>query len=124
MAKIYNRSSMKYRRQVLRRNMPKEEIVLWSRIRRKQIGGYKYRRQYSIGSYVLDFYCPVLKLAIEIDGKSHNSSDIKSYDQERQKEIEGLGIAFLRFNNEEINNNLDGVLERIDEKIRSIKSLS
>jgi len=124
MAKFYNRSSMKYRRQVLRRNMPKEEIVLWSRIRRKQIGGYKFRRQYSIGSYVLDFYCPVLKLVIEIDGKSHNSSDIKSYDQERQKEIEGLGIAFLRFNNEEINNNLDGVLERIDEKIRSIKSLS
>ena len=123
MTKIFNRSSMKYRRQVLRRNMPKEEIALWSRIRRKQVGGYKFRRQYSVGIYILDFYCPVLKLAIEIDGKSHDSSDIKSYDQERQKEIEGLGIAFLRFNNDEINNSLNEVIGKINQKIKSRKNL-
>jgi very-short-patch-repair endonuclease len=123
MATIFNRSSMRYRRQVLRRNMSKEEIILWSRIRRKQVGGYKFRRQYSVGSYVLDFYCPELKLAIEIDGVSHNSSENKRYDQERQNEIEGLGIAFLRFYNADINNNLNKVLEIINKKIKSRNSL-
>ncbi len=124
MINIFNRSSMKYRRQVFRRNMPKAENILWSRIRLKQIGSYRFRRQYSVGTYVLDFYCPELKLAIEVDGESHFHSDAEEYDKERQEEIKGLGIDFLRFQNDDVYNNLNDVLQIIYEKIESIKCVN
>jgi very-short-patch-repair endonuclease len=104
--------------------MPKAEIILWSRIRRKTIGGYRFRRQYSVGTYVLDFYCPQLKLAIEIDGESHCHSGVEEYDKERENEIKGLGVEFLRFQNDEVYNNLNGVLQNIFQKIESIKNIS
>lgn len=124
MTRIFNKSSMKERRQVLRRNMPEAEVILWSRIRQKQIEGFRFRRQYSVGSYVLDFYCPELKLAIEVDGESHFHHDIEEYDKEREDEIKGLGIQILRFENNEIYKNLYGVLQMIDEKIASIKNVN
>jgi len=124
MTRIFNKSSMKERRQVLRRNMPEAEVILWSRIRQKQIEGFRFRRQYSVGSYVLDFYCPELKLAIEVDGESHFHHGIEEYDKEREEEIKGLGIQILRFENNEIYKNLYGVLQMIDEKIASIKNVN
>ncbi|PIT89686.1 DNA methyltransferase, partial [Candidatus Kuenenbacteria bacterium CG10_big_fil_rev_8_21_14_0_10_36_11] len=64
MEKIFNRKENKFLRKKLRQEMPKGEILLWQRLNNKKMG-YKFRRQYSIGSYVVDFYCPQFKLVIE-----------------------------------------------------------
>jgi very-short-patch-repair endonuclease len=80
--------------------------------------GFKFRRQYSVNQYVVDFYCPELKLAIEIDGDSHFNDISEKYDKERQKSIESFGIRFLRFTNIDIYDNIDGVLQTIFEWIK------
>jgi len=113
MTKIFNKKTETIKRKILRNNMPLPEIILWSRLKSKQLGGYKFRRQYGIGRYVIDFYCPALKLAIEIDGDSHFIDDVKEYDRDRQIFIESLGVKFLRFTNSDIMNNLDSVLAQI-----------
>lgn len=110
---IYNKSSQKEKRRYLRHHMPKAEIILWSVLKNKKVLGYKFRRQYSVGSFVLDFYCPRLKLALEVDGDSHFNSVARIYDQKRQKYIEEFGIKFLRFTNNDIYTNFDGVIEEI-----------
>jgi very-short-patch-repair endonuclease len=98
---------------MLRRNLPKAEVILWSRLKNKGLDGYKFRRQYSIGKFVVDFYCPRLKLAIEVDGDSHFSEKSEVYDKERQRFIESFKISFLRFTNKDIYENLDEVLAAI-----------
>ena len=103
---------------MLRSNMPKAEIVLWSKLKSKGLDGYKFRRQYSVGKFVIDFYCPSLKLAIEVDGDSHFSEVSEVSDKERQDFIESFGISFLRFTNKEIYENLDQVLAKIEEYIQ------
>lgn len=92
--------------------MPKGEVILWKKLKGGQMG-YKFRRQHSIGGYVVDFYCPELHLAIEVDGRTHDYHDQIIYDKERQKYIEALGIKVLRFYSEEIFKNLNNVIERI-----------
>ncbi len=71
MTKAYNRTEEKTKRRMLRRSMPRPEAILWARLRDRQLGGQKFRRQYSVGNFVIDFFCPELKLAVEIDGESH-----------------------------------------------------
>ena len=93
--------------------MPESEAVLWSRLQGKALRGYKFRRQYGIGPYVVDFYCPKVKLVIEIDGYSHFSKEAKEYDKERELYIDSLGLQILRFTNVDIQNNLIQVLEKI-----------
>lgn len=100
--------------------MPGAEIILWSNLRRKQLLDQRFRRQYGIGPYVIDFYCPKLKLAIEVDGDSH-TDDVIPYDDDRQEFIESYGVTFLRFTNEDIYENLDGVLTTIFESIQSLQ---
>jgi very-short-patch-repair endonuclease len=113
MTKVYNRSSEKNRRKTLRSNLPQAEVILWSRLKNKALDGYKFRRQYSIGKFVINFYCPRLKLAIEVDGDSHFSEKSEPYDKERQRFIESFKISFLRFTNKDIYENLDEVLGAI-----------
>ncbi|MCK6613514.1 MAG: endonuclease domain-containing protein [Ignavibacteriaceae bacterium] len=85
--------------------------------RSRNTKGQKFRRQYSVDSYVIDFYCPSLKLAIEIDGEIHEQEDQKKYDAERQKHIEAYGIRFMRIKNEEIMNDMDKVMKAVEDKI-------
>ncbi len=92
--------------------MPEAEIILWSKLRNKE-SGYKFRRQYSVGPYIIDFYCPELKLAIEVDGGSHYNMEAELRDKERQKIVESYGFIFLRFTNKEIYENVEGVLIKI-----------
>lgn len=73
---------------------------------------------------MLDFYCPSLKLAIEVDGDSHFKEEAQDYDRERQDFIESLGISFLRFLNTDIYNNMDAVLVRIAEKVKALSTQS
>ena len=117
MTKIYNKTSEKDKRRTLRNNMPKAELVLWTKLRSKGFDGHKFRRQYSVGKYVVDFFCPKLKLAVEVNGDSHFSEESERGDRERQNFIESFGISFLRVTNNDIYENLDGVLERIEGSI-------
>lgn len=100
--------------------MPLPEIILWTRLKGRQLGGYKFRRQHGVKNFIMDFYFPELKLAIEIDGDSHCTDDAMFYDQERQEIIQSYGIQFLRFTNKEICNNLEGVIETIGDRIKKI----
>ncbi len=90
--------------------MTKAEVVLWSKLKGKQLNGLKFRRQCGINNYVVDFYCPELKLAIEIDGDVHAYNSRIIYDKQRQKEIEALGIKVLRYTNNDVIQNTEGVL--------------
>jgi len=105
----------------LRKNMTLTEILFWKRVNKKQCLGYDFDRQKPILNYVVDFYCKDLKLAIEIDGQSHNHEDIYVADKMRQEEIEKLGVTFLRFKNEEILQNLNSVIEILQHNIKQLK---
>lgn len=113
MTKAFNKASEKIKRRMLRKNMPLAEVILWTKLKDKGFGGYKFRRQYSVGKFVIDFYCPMLKLAIEVDGDSHFTEEAKLSDRERQVMIEDFGIIVLRFTNNEIYENIDGVMNKI-----------
>lgn len=111
----YNRNSEKRQRRELRNNAtPAEKIG-------KQIESLKFRRQYSIDSFVVDFYCPAIKLAIEIDGDSHVTEEVMEYDFDRQKHIEAFGVSFLRFTNKDVYDNIESVLENISQTARKLK---
>jgi very-short-patch-repair endonuclease len=88
-----------------------------AKLRCKQIENCKFRNQYSVEQFVLDFYSPEIKLAIEIDGESHFQEGAAHYDKERQIFIEPTGINFLRFTNNQVYENLNGVLEIIAQEI-------
>ena len=109
---INNISSLFQRRKELRNNSTPEEILLWLRLKNSQTG-LKFRRQHSIGGYIVDFYCPVKKLAIEIDGPQHFTKENMKYDKIRSEYLDGLNIKVLRFTNLEINNEMEKVLEKI-----------
>ena len=100
--------------------MPKAEVLVWSRLKGKQMVRFKFRRQYNVGPYVIDFYCPALKLAVEIDGDSHFHQEAEVRDVSRQEFIESFGIRFLRFTNDEVHENLDGVFEAIRQMVVQI----
>jgi len=93
--------------------MTEEEIILWARLKDRQVGGCKFRRQHSVGRYVLDFYCPARKLAIELDGGQHAESDAMEYDVARTEYLHERGIQIVRFWNNEVREQLEGVLEKI-----------
>lgn len=118
MGTIFNKRSQTDKRRLLRNNATKAEDILWQRLKGKQIDGYKFRRQVSITEYVVDFYCPKLKLAIEVDGVTHSTNDEIEYDNDRQARIETLGIAFLRFKNEDIFKNPEKVVTEIVKRVR------
>jgi len=124
MTKHFNRKEIKPARRSLRRNAPKAENLIWLYIRKKQICGERFLRQYSVDHYVIDFYCPRLRLAVEADGPSHFSSiETIKYDEKRQKHLEGFGISFLRFKNEEIYQDLGGVIARIEGRVKELQKI-
>jgi very-short-patch-repair endonuclease len=98
----------------LRKNMTPCEVILWQRLKGKQIAGCDFDRQKPIDEYIVDFYCKKLKLAIEIDGPTHDSEEAQTQDCYRQQRIETLGVHFLRFSNAEIREQLDQVLITIE----------
>lgn len=87
------------------------EKILWSVIKNKEFSGARFMRQYNIGKYNVDFYCPSLKLAIELDAENYNSEN--KYDMEREKFIISKGIKILRLNNNELKNALVDFVNKI-----------
>ena len=96
------------------------ESIVWIHLRKKQLG-YRFLRQYSVDHFVIDFYCPKLKLAVEIDGDVHDQPDQKKYDAKRQKYLETFGITFVRIKNEEFLGNPDKAFRMIEEKIKLLE---
>ncbi len=108
----YN-SRLKSKARYLRQNQTEAEIFLWKRLRLRQVNGYKFRRQFPIQGFILDFYCYEKKLAIELDGSQHREVKNAEYDTQRTKELNNLGIKVIRFWDNDVFNNTDGVLQEI-----------
>jgi len=90
-----------------------EEAMLWKNLKNKQLEGRRFRRQFSVNNYILDFYCPSEKLALEIDGEGHYTVEGKNKDAVRDKNLQSIGIKVLRFENVKIRVAMDYVLEKI-----------
>ncbi|HXP51359.1 MAG TPA: endonuclease domain-containing protein [Bacteroidia bacterium] len=105
------------RADVLRKEMTMAEKILWQKINKNQIKGYRFRAQHPIGKFIVDFYCPKALLVIELDGKIHLNKVVAERDDGREVEIKKLGIRILRFTNEEVLEGIDKVLETISVSI-------
>lgn len=121
MTKHYNKKTELDKRRLLRKRQTFTEKILWTQLRKRQALGCKFRRQYSVDHFVIDFYCPDLKLAVELDGDVHNVPEQKEYDIARQKYLEKFGIKFIRITNEEFLGNPNKAFSKIEKKIISIK---
>ena len=99
----------------MRKNMTLSEKILWQKLKNKQIGGFRFRRQHPIYRYVLDFYCFEKMLAIEIDGNAHIGKE--EYDEYRDDFLKTIGIKTLRFNDNEVINDMKTVLKKIKEAL-------
>jgi very-short-patch-repair endonuclease len=116
---LHNKLDLKYIRRKLRSEMPKSEVVLWSYLKGKQLG-YKFRRQHSIGPYIVDFYCPAKRLVIEVDGETHLEQSQVTKDHQRDSYFHANYIRILRFLNTDIKENVRGVIESIGRVIGDI----
>jgi len=106
---------------LLRKNMTYYEEIIWERLKGKQILGLRFRRQHPIDFFIVDFYCHKARLVIEIDGEIHYKQH--EYDDGRSAEIEKFGIKVIRFTNDEVVNNIEAVIKKIElvvsERIKS-----
>lgn len=110
---LKNDPSLKERRRRLRREQSDAERVFWASVRNGRFLDLKFFRQYSVGPYILDFYCPSKKVAVELDGGHHNLVECIKYDAARTAYLTGHGIEVVRFWNHEVLQEIDGVLERL-----------
>jgi very-short-patch-repair endonuclease len=111
--------ALKKKARFLRKNSTLSEVLLWNKLKGRQLKGYQFLRQKPLNKYIVDFYCKRLRLAIVIDGDSHidkEHSDIK-----RQKELESQGLLFLRFSDKQVKRNLNDVVQSISNWIDEYK---
>lgn len=105
----------------LRKNSTISEIILWKEIKCRKLG-VEFHRQVPVANYIIDFYCHELRIAIEVDGITHQGEAIKN-DETRQKALEEHGIHFIRISDLEVKQNLEGVVTHIRNKIDRFKML-
>lgn len=110
---IHNKKGLKIFRKELRNNLTSAEATLWKALQGKQVEGYKFRRQHSVGSYILDFYCPAARL----DGEGHFCSAGMEADAEKESYLDNLDIKVLRFENRDVFGNLESILEEIKDNL-------
>jgi very-short-patch-repair endonuclease len=115
---LYNNKTLKERRQELRNHQTEAEKLLWKFISKNKILGLRFLRQYGVGPYILDFYCPKIRFGIELDGKIHEKN--KLYDKDREKYLDGLDIKIVRFGNDDVLNNINKVLNDLQNKIKQL----
>ena len=106
------------RARVMRQALTPPEARLWVRLRREGLGGLRFRRQHPVGPYVLDFYCPAARLAVEVDGESHALPGRAAHDARRTAWLAGQGVAVIRVTAEAVRTNLDNVLDWIAQEAR------
>ena len=121
MTHIHNLKNLHDVRIKLRKEITPQEKILWIKLRNNNLG-FRFRRQHSIGNFITDFFCPTKRLIIELDGSQH--LDNKEYDQERTEYFESLGIKVIRFWNNEVNININGVMMKIQEELEQPHPLS
>ena len=119
---VYKNKELVRNARVLRNNMTRAEIIFWSRLREKKINGYKFRRQQPIFNFIVDFYCPELKLIIEVDGEIHSLNEKSKYDQKRDNILKINGYHIIRLTNLEIETELDSTINKIILYINEILS--
>lgn len=105
-------------RRRLRRKMTEAEELFWSRVRNKQLDGLRVKRQYGLGPYILDFYIPKYKLAIELDGGVHSIELVIRKDQNKNAFLNENGISVLRLENEIVLKNIEAALKKVILQIR------
>ena len=110
--RVYNLTELKPRRRDLRQRSTKSEELLWKKLRNNKLG-VKFRRQYSVRGYVVDFYCPKKRLVVELLGSVHKSSAAKKYDDYRREYLKAFWITILEFWNDEVERDIDGVIGKI-----------
>ena len=115
------RKNIKFAR-VLRNNQTEAEKKLWALLRNRRLAGVKFRRQFSMDSYILDFYSPKYKLGIEADGGQHYEEEGRIRDEMRERTLSKYGVKILRFNDFEILNNMEGVYQAIEHVVEKIKN--
>lgn len=118
------RKNLPYLKQIrkkLRNNMTPAEARLWTLIKNNQLEGRKFRRQFSVANYVLDFYCPEEKLAIEMDGVYHFTPYQIAKDKQRDAYLNSVGIRVLRFENKRLWNDADGLINEIKNYLNRVR---
>jgi very-short-patch-repair endonuclease len=105
----------------LRRNATSAERRLWQGLRRKEVGGFRFRRQVALGGFIADFASFDARLVIEVDGATHSTDEELARDAARTTMLAAQGFALLRFTNDEVFRNLDGVLETIRLKLIELR---
>src|SRR5262245_8187356 len=119
---IYNTRSTSDFRKHLRNSLTPVEAILWKNLQGRKLSGKKFRRQFGIGPYIVDFYCPECRLAIELDGAPHFTDRGGEHDAERTAYLKGCGVEVMRFENNAIREDIENVLELI--QIAVLKSRS
>jgi len=112
---MFNNKETIKRCKELRKKSTPQEIIFWSRVRAKRFHNLKFRRQHQIGKYIVDFVCLNKKIIIELDGFQHKEENQERYDKTRTEFLEKENFIIIRFWNNEINDNLDGVFIKIEE---------
>jgi len=118
--RVFNRPSTQEKQKNLRKNQTEAEIALWQKLRDnrdKGFMGYKFFRQYGIGEYIADFYCPQHMLVIEIDGSHHYSEGGREYDESREEYMSSLAIKTIRFANLDVLQNIEGFLAEVAKEL-------
>jgi very-short-patch-repair endonuclease len=121
MTKHFNKPSEKTKRRKLRQNQTNAEELVWRFLRNRQLSGFKFKRQFSVDHFVIDFYCPELKLAVEVDGASHNEPGQQKKDISRQKYLEAFDIKFVRIKDEELFGNPEKAFGKIEQAIKKLE---
>jgi very-short-patch-repair endonuclease len=116
---MLNPKKTKKTRQYLRNNMTKWEVILWNDLKGKKMFGFKIRRQYGIDNYIIDFYCPKLKLAIELDGDVHYYSDKMKSDLRKDQHIAEAGIKLIRLKNEDLAEDYESIVIYLEEMFKN-----
>src|SRR5215467_13758438 len=106
-SETYNAKRKKTLRQKLRNASTSAEAILWTYLQRRQLLGKKFRRQESLGRYIVDFYCPECRVIVELDGAPHFEPNSDVYENERTAYLAGLGLKVIRFENQAVHDDIE-----------------
>ena len=106
----------------LRSNSTRSEIKLWSYLKGKKLMGYDFHRQKPIDNYIVDFFCNKLMLAIELDGYTHGFEEVFERDKRKEQRLNEIEITLIRYRDDDVMNNIEGVLENIKDCIKKIEN--
>ncbi|MCX6173704.1 MAG: endonuclease domain-containing protein [Ignavibacteriales bacterium] len=121
MPRLHNKKILITHRKQLRNDATQAEKMLWYELKNSQLDGRKFRRQHSVGNYILDFYCSEERLAIELDGEQHENDKQKEHDQLRTEYLNSLRISVIRFKNTDVIFGRDSIVKKILEKFKGDK---